>query len=116
MKKLVSQSAAIYLLLLCALYYIAPLPSIYDRAVSGDYLMYLLFIFNPIGCFAANFLYCAKHPFSWLLPLLCGAAFTPAVYIFYNHTALVYVFSYIVLSFIGAAAGYSSLKGRNSKD
>ncbi len=108
----VKKQAALYLAVLCAIYYIAPLPNL--AAGSADYLMYMLYIINPLACFAANALYAANYAFFWPLPLLSGALFTPAVFIYYNGTAVIYIFSYIFLSYIGAAVGHSINKNRKT--
>ncbi len=100
-----------YIGTLAAFYYIVPLASLLgSHTADSSILMYVLYIFNPAVAFIANMIYSMRHGFAWYLPLLTGALFAPGIPIFYNQTAVIYIFSYIVLGFIGAAAGFSIRK------
>ncbi len=100
-----------YIGTLAAFYYAVPLASLIgSHAVDSTMLMYVLYIFNPAVVFITNMVYTMRHGFNWFLPLLTGALFVPSIPIFYNQTAIIYIFSYIVLGFIGAAAGFSIRK------
>ncbi len=103
-----------YLLGFAALFYIAPAISMLDmQAAESGLLFYMLFIFNPALTFVLNIMYATRHGFVWYFPLLAGVLFAPSILLFYNQTAIPYIFSYIVLGYIGAAAGCSIRKNRN---
>lgn len=100
-----------YLGTLAAFFYLIPLASLLGSHTSDSpILMYVLYIFNPAVAFVSNMIYSMRHGFAWYLPLLTGALFVPSIPIFYNQTAIIYIFSYIVLGFIGSAAGFSIRK------
>ena len=104
-----------HLIVFVAVFYLLPLPSVFDaHTTDTGLLMYSLLIIFPAVCFVVHIVFSLKHGFLWYLPLITGAVFAPTVFLYYNSTAIVYIFSYIVLSYIGAAAGYSVF--RNHKD
>ncbi|MDL2237136.1 hypothetical protein LJC56_04805 [Christensenellaceae bacterium OttesenSCG-928-K19] len=100
-----------YFVILCIIFYALPFPSLF-YAENASYLITTLLIINPAICFVLHVVYALYHGFKWYIPLLSGALFVPTIFIFYNETATLYTFSYIVLSFIGAAVGYSFYKNR----
>jgi hypothetical protein len=92
-------------------YYAAPAPILFSpSSVAADSLTNMILIRNPAACFILNIMLGMRYGFIWKVPLACGLAFLPAVFIYYDYTTLVYMFSYIVVSYIGAFAGYSMYK------
>ncbi len=111
MKKSILKAFLPQIILLCAAFYLLPLPALLDRATMDTGLLtYALLIIFPAICFLAHMIFALKRGFVWYLPLLTGAFFAPTVLLYYNVTAIVYIFSYIVLSYIAAFAGLSVYK------
>jgi hypothetical protein len=95
------------------LYFAVPFPSFFNmRAAETGLLLYTLYIINPALAFGLNILYTIRNRFYWPLPLLAGALFAVSVPVYYNRTAIIYIFSYIALGYVGAAAGYSVRKNK----
>lgn len=105
-----------YLLILCVIFYILPFPSLFSNGDNADYLITTLLIINPAICFVLNTVYALYHGFRWYLPLISGAIFVPAIFIFYNETAALYTISYIVISYIGAGVGYSFFRNKDTNN
>ena len=103
-----------YIFTFVALFYAVPIVARLDvQLAQTGLLFYMLYIFNPALSFGLNIMYAMKHGFIWYFPLFAGALFIPSIFIYYNQTAVIYIFAYIVLAYIGAAAGYSIFRGRD---
>ena len=107
-------SALKYLIIFGVLYYAVPIPTMFYPE-AAEFLESLLLMLNPLVCFLINIIFAMKRGFVWYFPLLTGGVFGPAILLFYNNTALPYLFSYIVLSYIGAFTGFSIFRDRSSK-
>lgn len=67
--------------------------------------MFMLLLVIPAICFISSIIFGIKHSFQITYPLSVGVLFIPAVFIFYNSTAWVYVFAYGIVALIGNAIG-----------
>jgi hypothetical protein len=97
-------------------YYAAPLPILFSRpAVDINSLTNMILILNPAACFILNIMLAMHNGFIWKIPIVSGLLFLPAVFIYYDYTTLVYMFAYIVVSYIGALAGYAMYKEEDAE-
>lgn len=71
----------------------------------------VLLIVNPLICFICSYFYGLKNSFQLAIPIFICLSFIPSVFIFYNSSALFYIFIYGILSLIGMYIG-----SRNQKD
>ncbi len=95
-------------------YYVAPLPILFAHSsVDINSLTNMILILNPAACFILNIMLAMHSGFIWKIPVVSGLLFLPAVFIYYDYTTLVYMFAYIVVSCIGALAGYSMYKEKD---
>lgn len=78
------------------------LPSFIIDTGSG---MYLLLIIIPIIDFICSTIFGIIYSFKIYFPFLVAMLFVPAVYIFFNDSAYIYVFGYGIVSFVGTAIG-----------
>lgn len=100
--------------ILVLLFYIVPIPAMQENtAMESSFLVNTLLVLNPAVSFGLSLFQAYRRGFNWFAPLIPGLLFTPTIFIFYNTTAIPYIFSYIVLSYIGAAAGHSMYKNRD---
>lgn len=78
-------------------------------------VVYSLLLFNPLYCIFSGYIF-SKNYSVFLIPAANMLLFLPAVYIFYNDSALVYVFAYGIFTFIGSIIRYfiNKKKPRNS--
>jgi len=98
------------------LFYAVPLLTFLSGNLDSSYFSNTLLILNPTVCLVMNIAHSLRYKFIWYAPLLAGVMFTPTVFIFYNVTAVPYIFSYIVLSYIGTAVGISINKSKDTND
>ncbi|KRN88859.1 hypothetical protein [Ligilactobacillus ceti] len=93
------KKVALNMLILAAVYYILPL------IVSMNGIIWVILVVNPLANLILSYIYTRNEmcfcQTSHLLYGLYGALFIPAVYIYYNSTALVYVFIYIFAAAVG---------------
>jgi len=79
-------------------------------SVNFDMLAFALFLFYmPFIYFIISLVYGILNrfePVQLLFPIFLGILFIPAVFIFFNYTALFYIFVYTIISFIGNGFGY----------
>lgn len=102
-----------YLAAAAAAFYAVPLlvPAVNAEA-AFPLLSASLLLINPVCCFTSVFLYGLRYGFCWFLPLLEGAAFIPAVFVFFNYTAFTYVLTYIAAAYLGAGAAAAAVWSR----
>lgn len=88
-------------ILVLAAFYLLPL-LIVDTG-SG---MFILLLAVPAFCFAAGVIFGLLAGFRWYFPVALGLLFLPAVYLFMNSSALVYVPIYAVIGAVGEGLGW----------
>lgn len=71
---------------------------------TGMGMLVLLFVV-PLVCFVCALVYGARRGFGWLFVLFGVLLFVPSVFVFYNSSALVYVFVYGVVLLVGNVFG-----------
>lgn len=88
-------------------FYAVPYWSNQVTSSSSGMLLFMavLYIVNPIYSFVSGMVFAKHNGFKWYLPVIIGALFTPAVYIYYNGSASIYIAIYAVMSAIGSALG-----------
>lgn len=79
------------------------LPSVFIRDTGGG--MIILLVLMPAVCLACAVAYGWRHQISWVYPCLVAALFLPAVFIFFNWSALVYAAVYAVVALAGNLIG-----------
>ena len=99
-------------ILVLAAFYLLPM-LIVDTG-SG---MIILLLAVPAFCFAAGVIFGLLAGFRWYFPVALGLLFLPAVYLFMNSSALVYVPIYAVIGAVGEGIGWliRHLGRRNQK-
>lgn len=98
MKKL--RSVFPYLIINILIFYLLPL-LIIDTG-SGMFIMLMLM---PILCLAVSFCYGIKRGFSFYYPLFTMIIFIPTIFIYYNDSAIIYIFIYGAISLTGNFIG-----------
>lgn len=89
-----------YLLINIGMFYL--LPSLMKDTGSA---IIILLILMPLGCFLTSLAYGVKNSFSWPYPIFVMLIFLPSIFIFYNESAMVYVFVYGFISLLGSFVG-----------
>lgn len=89
-----------YLLTIIGMFYL--LPSLMKDTGSA---IIILLILMPLGCFLTSLAYGVKNSFSWPYPIFVMLLFLPSIFIFYNESAMVYVFVYGLISLLGSFVG-----------
>lgn len=89
-----------YLLTIIGMFYL--LPSLMKDTGSA---IIILLILMPLGCFLTSLAYGVKNSFSWPYPIFVMLIFLPSIFIFYNESAMVYVFVYGLISLLGSFVG-----------
>lgn len=89
-----------YLLINIGMFYL--LPSLMKDTGSA---IIILLILMPLGCFLTSLAYGLKNSFSWPYPIFVMLIFLPSIFIFYNESAMVYVFVYGFISLLGSFVG-----------
>lgn len=100
-KKGAALGLSVSLGLILAAFYLLPL-LIRDTG-SG---MFILLIAVPSFCLVSGGVYGFLLGFKWYLPLLAALLFLPAVFLFFNSSALIYVPVFAVLTLIGNLSGW----------
>ncbi|EEI86968.1 hypothetical protein [Anaerococcus lactolyticus] len=95
-----------YLLIMIGIFYILPM-LIIDTG-SG---MFILLVLVPLACLLTSLAYGFKNSFTLTFPILVMLIFIPSIFIFYNDSAIVYVFAYGAISLVGSFLG-ASLSGK----
>ncbi|WP_312641797.1 hypothetical protein [Hydrogenoanaerobacterium sp.] len=92
-----------YLLSAVLLYYGVPAFAV---GTTGDWGMTLMVLgllgINTLFCFFSSFLFTLRNGFRWYYPVLLGVLFVPIITTFYNSSATVYVFIYMLLAAAGS--------------
>ncbi len=99
-----------YLLINTISFYLLP---IFAKETTSAILVMLIML--PIICFTTGIIYGMRHSFTWIYPLSISVLFAPTIFLFYNYTALIYIFGYGLISFIGILIGYKSKKGEGNE-
>lgn len=94
-----------YLLPVILAYYIYPLYVLYSPDASQEFLIGSLLFINPIVVFISSLFYAFNHKFEYEISIIIAVLFVPATMIFFNSSALVYVFVYFVLSLLAQYTG-----------
>lgn len=89
-----------YLLINLGIFYL--LPTLMKDTGSA---IIILLILMPLGCFLTSLAYGVKSSFSWPYPNFVMLIFIPSIFIFYNESAMVYVFVYGFISLLGSFVG-----------
>lgn len=89
-----------YLFVIILSFYL--LPFLIKDTGSG---MFILLLGIPIVCLIVSLLYGMKNSFNWLFSLLVSLLFIPAVFIFYNESAAIYILVYGIISVIANYIG-----------
>lgn len=106
MKKL--RSILPYLIINILMFYLLPL--LIKDTGSGMFIMLLLI---PILCLGVSFFYGIKRAFDFYYPLVTMMIFIPTIFIYYNESAIIYIFIYGILSLSGSVIGdLFNTKGR----
>ena len=104
------KSLAIFLLINIALFYILPC-IITDTSIA----MIVLLVILPLSCLLVAVVYGSLNSFHIAYPLLVALAFIPAIWIFFNESAWVYIPAYGGIALIGNLIGAGIYKHRNNK-
>lgn len=87
------------------IYNIRPISSIIFP-IFADYLFIIdLWVINSLYALISSIIISKKYGFNILIVLLIAILFIPTMLIYYNTTALIYVFIYFILALIGAFIG-----------
>lgn len=89
-----------YLIINILIFYLLPL-LIIDTG-SGMFIMLMLM---PILCLGVSFCYGIKRGFSFYYPIVTMIIFVPTIFIYYNDSAIIYIFIYGALSLAGSFIG-----------
>jgi hypothetical protein len=71
--------------------------------------LFLLVVVYPAFCFIVSLVYSIMNkfmPFQLLFSIFVGILFIPAMFIFYNSSAWIYMVIYTIISLAGNAFGY----------
>lgn len=95
-----------YLTVVLLGYYVLPLVvvALPNSVVAGLFWLPLL-VANPLIVFLANFGYAVKYGWNSVVPLLTAVVFLPAIYSYYNDSAVSYLVIYLGLALIGMGVG-----------
>ena len=89
-----------YLAIIVAGFYVLPL-----IMMNTGMAMLILLVALPILCIIYSYLYSLKNGFSILFPIIVALSFIPAVFIFYNESAFIYVFIYFAVTLAANLVG-----------
>ena len=98
------------LAVLLAAYYLLPL------CFGGHYLLAGVLIVNPLVSIGTGLGYGLKFGFRWYFPLIAGILFLPAMYLFYNESALLYAAIDAGFAAIGSWIGWIVYKNRKAEE
>lgn len=71
---------------------------------TGSFMVILLVII-PLTCFTISFIYGFKNGWNLFFPIVVGILFIPAIFVYFNSSAWVYIVGYSVLSSAGVFVG-----------
>ena len=64
-----------------------------------------LWIVNNLWALIVSIFFCMKYEFKIYIPFFVAGLFFPTMYMFYNDSAMIYIISYVILSFFGSLIG-----------
>ncbi len=73
---------------------------------TGSFMVILLIII-PLTCFVISFIYGFKNGWNFFFSIIIGILFIPAIFIYFNSTAWVYIVGYLIISSAGVFVGKS---------
>ena len=89
-------------------YFLASAASFYLFPLLGNStgsFMLILLVIIPLTCFAISFIYGLKNGWNRFFPIAIGILFIPAIFIYFNSTAWVYIVGYSIISLAGVFVG-----------
>ena len=98
-----------YLSVFVLAFYVVPLICIKITPPYSEGLIVILLTVLPAICFIVSLVYGILNkfkPFQLLFPIFVSILFIPAMFIFYNSSAWIYLFVYMVITFCGNGIGY----------
>jgi len=103
-----------YALILIVLFYVVP--AVFQvLALAKDWFISLLLMYNPATCLFVSAVYSYYNGFKWPFLLLAPVLFLPAVFLFYNSSALIYAALYLLICVCGMGLGLLNKFGYISK-
>ncbi|MCH5186080.1 MAG: hypothetical protein J1F64_08145 [Oscillospiraceae bacterium] len=95
-----------YMLVIVFTFFTLPLFFMFlKEGVKESIIFGYLYALNPIAVFAVSVLYAVRCGFDPKFPLVVGAIFIPAVFIYFDWHNIVFGITYAVFSYIGTAVG-----------
>ena len=67
--------------------------------------MFMLLVAIPAFCFVSALIYGSIAGFKWFYPILSAVLYIPAIFIYFNPSAFIYVFIFGITALIGNAIG-----------
>jgi len=92
-----------YIIVFVVLFYGIPL--LYKFNTPIEFMITMLYLYNPAVCLGVSAWYGFKHRFKWYYLLLSPVLFFPSVFIFYNPTTIVFTALYLVFCLLGLGFG-----------
>jgi hypothetical protein len=89
-------------------YFLASAASFYLFPLLGNStgsFMLILLVIIPLTCFVISFIYGFKNGWNMFFPIAIGILFIPAIFIYFNSTAWVYIVGYSIISSAGVFVG-----------
>jgi Ca2+/Na+ antiporter len=89
-------------------YFLASAVSFYLLPLIGNStgsFMVILLVIIPLTCFAISFIYGFRNGWNLFFPIAIGILFIPAIFIYFNSTAWVYIVGYSIISLAGVFVG-----------
>ncbi len=106
-----------YLIIQAAVFYAIPLIFMQTKDLSSanELLQLTILLINPITILTTHIIYARKKGLVMLSPIITGIVFTPCVFLCFSTSEIVYVFSYIALSYLAMLIGYASTRKQNKQ-
>ena len=108
-KSLIKREWKVFLITLAILlvaFYLLPL------WIGHEFLLFGVLVVNPLVSIGTGLAYAIKFGFRWYFPLIVGLLFVPAMYLFYNESAWLYILIDAGFSAIGSWIGWIVYKSR----
>ena len=77
--------------------------------------MFFLLLVIPVFCFISGLIYGIIDGFKWFYPIILAVLFIPAIFIYFNSSALIYTLIYGVITLIGNMVGWLIYRARQMK-
>lgn len=94
------KSMLLYLAFIIIAFYMLPI-FIIDTG-SG---MFMLLLVIPLICLIVSLIYGIKHGYNIYYSIIVTLLFTPTIFIYFNDSAIIYLFAYGFISFLGNYVG-----------